>query len=241
MKNSLRAIIIDDERLARKELRNLLGSFSQIEVVDECENASEAIDKIQTIKPDLLFLDIQMPEKDGFELLEELSLVPKVIFVTAYDEYAIKAFEFHAFDYLLKPVAEERLRETVTKLLDEIPATQTDEEKVLTVNDRVFVKDGDKCWFVKLEDVSLFESEGNYVRVYFENNKPLILNSLNNLEKKLNNRIFFRANRKHIINLNVVVKIENWFNGGLMVTLKNDLKIEISRRQSSKLKEMMAL
>ena len=241
MKNKIRAIIIDDERLARKELKNLLASFKQIEVIEECENAMDAMEKIESLKPDLLFLDIQMPEKDGFELLEELSVVPKVVFITAYDEYAIKAFEFHAFDYLLKPVVEERLRETVQNLSDEIALNQPEDAKTLTVNDRVFVKDGDKCWFVKLEDVSLFESEGNYVRVYFEGNKPLILNSLNNLEKKLNNRIFFRANRKHIINLNVVVKIENWFNGGLMVTLDNDLKIEISRRQSSKLKEMMTL
>ena len=241
MKNKIRAIIIDDERLARKELKNLLASFKQIEVIEECENAMDAMEKIESLKPDLLFLDIQMPEKDGFELLEELSVVPKVVFITAYDEYAIKAFEFHAFDYLLKPVVEERLRETVQNLSDEIALNQPEDAKTLTVNDRVFVKDGDKCWFVKLEDVSLFESEGNYVRVYFEGNKPLILNSLNNLEKKLNNRIFFRANRKHIINLNVVVKIENWFNGGLMVTLDNDLKIEISRRQSSKLKEMMTI
>ncbi len=241
MKNKIKAIIIDDERLARKELRNLLTSFKQIEVIDECENAMEAMDKIESLKPDLLFLDIQMPEKDGFELLEELSVVPKVIFITAYDEYAIKAFEFHAFDYLLKPVAEDRLRETIQTLSEEFSTDSAEDEKTLTANDRVFVKDGDKCWFVRLEDVALFESEGNYVRVYFEGNKPLILNSLNNLEKKLNNRIFFRANRKHIINLNGVVKIENWFNGGLMVTLENDLKIEISRRQSSKLKEMMAL
>ena len=181
-----------------------------------------------------------MPGKDGFGVLEELIYVPLVIFVTAYDEYAIKAFEVNALDYLLKPIQPERLDEAITKLSAQLQNNETPENK-LTAKDQVFVKDGEKCWFVKLEDVPMFESEGNYVRVYFKGNKPLILKSLNNLANKLDEDVFFRANRKFIINLNWVEDVENWFNGGLMVKLKTGEKIEISRRQATKLKEMKSL
>jgi len=234
----MQAIIVDDERLARKELRNLLASFPEIEIIGECDNADDAITEIDKLKPDLVFLDIHMPCKDGFGVLEEVYHLPQIIFVTAYDEYAIKAFEINALDYLLKPIQPERLEEAIKKLDKEIVVSESDK---LGLNDLVFVKDGDKCWFVKLEDIPMFESEGNYVRVYFENHKPLILKSLNNLESKLDEKHFFRANRKLIINLNWIEKIENWFNGGLMVDLKNGKKVEISRRQTSKLKNMKSL
>lgn len=243
----MKAIIIEDERLARKELTNLLKEYQEIEIVGECQNADEGIQMIEELQPDLIFLDIQMPGKDGFAMLEELSFVPKVIFTTAYDEFALKAFEVSAVDYLLKPVETERLKDAVDKLLKEKPhenkenGTAVKKTGFLGPNDQVFVKDGDKCWFVKLKDVSLFQSEGNYVRIYFKNFKPLILKSLNNLEEKLDGQIFFRANRKYIINLEWVEKIENWFNGGLRVELKDGKFIEISRRQASKLKDMMSL
>ena len=235
----MQAIIVDDERLARKELRNLLTSFPHIKIIGECDNANDAITEIDKLKPDLIFLDIHMPCKDGFSVLEELYHVPQVIFVTAYDEYAIKAFEVNALDYLLKPIQPERLEEAIKKLAKEV--VNSKENDKLNLNDSVFVKDGDNCWFVKLKDVPMFESEGNYVRVYFENHKPLILKSLNNLETKLDEKYFFRANRKLIINLNWIDKIENWFNGGLMVDMKNGKKVEISRRQTSKLKNMKSL
>lgn len=236
----MKAIIVDDERLARKELRNLLTKFPEIEIIGECDSADTAIIEIEKLKPELVFLDIHMPGKDGFGVLEELYHMPQVIFVTAYDEYAIKAFEINALDYLLKPIQPERLEEAIKKL-DKEPLLPIDEKDKLGQQDLVFVKDGDKCWFVKLSDVPLFESEGNYVRVYFDNNKPLILKSLNNLANKLDENHFFRANRKFIVNLNWIDSIENWFNGGLMVKLKNGEQIEISRRQASKLKDMKSL
>lgn len=240
----MKAIIIDDERLARQELKNLLSSYSEIQVVGEANNAETAIESIKQLKPDVIFLDIQMPGKNGFELLEEISGVPEVVFVTAYDEYAIRAFEVNALDYLLKPVQSNRLAETVKKILNKEVSDKGEEREQtmpLNENDQVFVKDGEKCWFVKLADIRLFESEGNYVRVHFEKNRPLILRSLNNLDERLNNRTFFRASRKHIINLKWVESIENWFNGGLMVKLKGGEQVEISRRQAAKLKDMMSL
>jgi len=232
----IRTLIVDDERLARQELRNLLASHQQIEIIEEASNAIEAKDKIEEHRPDLVFLDIQMPGKNGFELLEELDYTPEVIFVTAYDEYALKAFEVSALDYILKPVEESRLVESLSRSIKEIEKRkkQANDEglefsnEVLSDSDQVFVKDGDRCWFVTLSDIRLFESEGNYVRVYFDDNKPLILRSLNNLDKRLDDKSFFRANRKHIINLKWIDKIETWFNGGLLVILKDGKKIEIT-------------
>lgn len=242
----IKCLIIDDERLARQELRRILENHKNIEILDECGDAEDAITKIEELKPDLIFLDIQMPGKTGFEVLEEIIYTPEVIFVTAYDEYAIKAFEVSALDYILKPVEENRFEESLKKVIQKIKEKRNDADANLPTEqlgetDQVFVKDGDKCWFVELGKIRLFESEGNYVRVYFDNNKPLILKSLNNLDKKLSDKLFFRANRKHIINLKWIDKIETWFNGGLLVILKDDKKIEISRRQAVKLKDRMSL
>jgi two-component system LytT family response regulator len=237
----MKAIIIDDERLARQELKNLLAVHKEIEVIAECNNAESAKEKIAELNPDVIFLDIQMPGKTGLELIEEVSVLPDVVFVTAYDEYAIKAFEVNAYDYLLKPVSPERLAETIKKLTLKESSERKENTTPLTENDRVFIKDGEKTWFVQLNNIRLFESEGNYVRVYFDNFRPLILRSLNSLEERLNEKSFFRASRKHIINLSWVESIETWFNGGLMVKLKGGQQIEISRRQAVKLKDMMSL
>ena len=236
----MKAIIVDDERLARNELRRLLADYPEVEIIEECNSAEAAIIAVDKLRPDVVFLDIHMPGKDGFGVLEELDYMPHVIFITAYDEYAIKAFEVNALDYLLKPVEVDRLKDAINKVKAELiePIEKSDK---LGVDDQVFVKDGDRCWFVNLSDVPMFESEGNYVRVYFDKNKPLILKSLNNLSNRLDEASFFRANRKFIINLNWVESIENWFNGGLMVKLKNGEKVEISRRQASKFKEMKSL
>ena len=239
----MKALIIDDERLARVELRRLLSPFKEINIIGEAINADDAISKINELNPDLIFLDIQMPGKNGFELLEELDSVPRVIFTTAYDEYALKAFEYNAMDYLLKPIEPKRLEETVKKIVEKNrkTITQDSENPILTETDQVFVKDGERCWFVKLESVRLFESEGNYVRLYFEENKPLILRTLNYLDERLDSRTFFRANRKHIINLKYIENIEPWMNGGLLVKLKGGVKIEVSRRQAIKFKDMLSL
>lgn len=240
----MKAIIVDDERLARQEIKNLLGPYKEIEIVAECSNAEAAQQAIREHKPDLMFLDIQMPGKNGFEMLEDIEQLPEVVFVTAYDDHAIRAFDVNALDYLLKPVQPERFSETMKKFISKERHENPDRKDLITVlneNDQVFVKDGERCWFVKLAEVRLLESEGNYVRVYFEKNRPLILRSLNYLDERLNNKAFFRASRKHIINLKWIESIENWFNGGLMVTIKGGEKVEISRRQAAKFKDMMSL
>jgi two-component system LytT family response regulator len=240
----IKAIIIDDERLARNELKKLLAEHSEILIIDEASNVDEGIEKIELSSPELIFLDIQMPGKTGFDLLAELEKSPKVIFTTAYDEFALKAFEVNALDYLLKPIDPKRLADAIQKLQAEIELERAslsgNQRGPLSEADQVFVKDGEKCWFVKLQDIRLFESVGNYAKVYFSSNKPLILKSLNALEERLDDRVFFRANRKHIINLHWIEKIEPYFNGGLLVELKGGEKIEISRRQTVKFKEMMS-
>jgi two-component system, LytTR family, response regulator len=245
---SFRTIIIDDERLARNELKKLLQDFGEIEVIDEAANVQEGIDKIEQHNPDLIFLDIQMPGKTGFDLLEELERAPKVIFTTAYDEFALKAFEVNALDYLLKPVEPRRLSDAIQKLhQEESREPSMNGSGVATRNgllgeeDQVFVKDGERCWFVKLNEIRLFESVGNYAKVFFGPNKPLILKSLNALEERIDEKVFFRANRKHIINMRWIEKIEPYFNGGLLLELKGGEKIEVSRRQTVKFKEMMSL
>jgi two-component system LytT family response regulator len=241
-----RAIIIDDERLARNELKKLLAEYPEIEVIDEAANVDEGIQKIESLNPDLIFLDIQMPGKTGFDLLRELNHTPEVIFTTAYDEYALRAFEVNALDYLLKPIEPKRLADAIHKLEEEDAAEETEtsgavNKSILSESDQVFVKDGERCWFVKLSEIRLFESVGNYAKVFFGPNKPLILKSLNALEERLDEKVFFRANRKHIVNLRMIEKVEPYFNGGLLLEIHGGDKIEVSRRQAVKFKEMMSL
>ena len=245
----MRTLIVDDERLARKELMSLLQKYPNIQILGECTNAEEAKTEIEKQHPDLVFLDIQMPGMDGFDLLEELDYIPRVIFVSAYDEYALKAFEVNALDYVLKPIDPDRLEAALNKVdqpesageSTDISRSQTENTGRLYEDDQIFLKDGDKCWFVTLKDVRMFESEGNYVRVYFKDKKPLILKSLNNLEERLDNKLFFRCNRKYIVNLKWVENVETWFNGGLQLELKDGSKVEVSRRQASKFKDLMSL
>lgn len=238
----MKALIVDDERLARKELIKLLEEHPSIEVAGEAMNADEAEKMIEELNPDLLFLDIQMPGRTGFQLLESLDSAPLVVFTTAYDEFALKAFEVNALDYLLKPITAERLSEAVHKIMDkEKSKSGRSRDKKLDLEDQVFVKDGERCWFVSLANIRLFESDGNYIKVYFDANRPMIHKSLNALDEKLDERSFFRASRKHIINLSWVEGIEPWFNGGLMVKLRGGDKVEVSRRQAAKFKDMMSL
>ena len=245
----MRAIIVDDERLARNELKRLLENFPSIEVVGEAANTEEASQLIEELQPDVAFLDIQMPGKTGFEWLEEWDgFLPEIIFTTAFDEYALKAVEVNALDYVLKPIELARLSESIQKLESRFQRPASTEKSVtanhvLGGNDQIFVKDGEKCWFVRLDRVRLCESMGNYVRLFFDDQKPLVLKSLNSLEERLDPKLFFRCNRKHIVNLNFIEKIEPWFSGGLQVTLKGDKaeKIEISRRQSIRFKELLSL
>ncbi len=231
----MKALLIDDERLARTELRRLLEKHPDIEIAGEARNAEEALDQIGRLEPELLFLDIQMPGCNGFELLEKLERVPLVIFTTAYDEYALKAFEVNALDYLLKPVAPDRLAAALARISGAKPRPAVGGDQ------RIFVKDGERCWFVALKDIVLLESEGNYTRLFFGANRPLVLRSLNYLEERLDPALFFRASRKHILNLKFIDGIDAWANGGFLVRLKGGFQVEMSRRQAQKFKEVMSL
>lgn len=235
-------ILVDDERLAREGLKSLLKDMPDIQIVAEAENVDEALDLIEKLKPQLVFLDIQMPEKNGFELLEELIETPAIIFTTAYDEYALKAFEVNALDYLLKPIEKERLQEAVAKAKRQIEELKLDRLRAkLMPHDKVFLRDGEKCWYIKLEDIRLIESAGNYAKIHFDKYQPLIHRTLNSLDERLSDELFFRANRQQIINLNYLEKIEPFFNSGFLFYMKDGSKIEVSRRQAVKFKELRSL
>jgi len=236
----MKALVVDDSRLARNELKRLLKDFDHVQVVGEAANAMEAIEKIDSEKPDLVFLDIQMPGKNGFELLEELEVTPDVIFTTAYDEYAIKAFEYNALDYLLKPVQKDRLAGAINKVLEKKEKLEESEGDRMGIDDQVFVKDGDRCWFVQLSTVRLFEVDGNYTKIYFEDQRPMIPRTLNYLESRLDPKTFFRANRQQIINLKWVERIEPWFSGSIKIYMKGGHEVDVSRRQTQRFKELMS-
>ncbi len=235
----MKALIIDDTRLARQELQFLLEKRSDIEILGEAENVDEALEKISELNPELLLLDIQMPGKDGFELLETLDEVPHVIFTTAYSEFAMKAFEYNALDYLKKPITEERLDKALERVKISHEEKNSD-KKVLGESSQVFVKDGDKCWFVNLKEVRVFEIWDNYTRIYFKDQKPMIPKTLQYMESRLDPEVFFRANRQQIINLKWVDKIEPWFSGTIRLYLKDGTEVEVSRRQTSRFKELMS-
>ena len=228
----MKAIIIDDERLARAELRRLLAAHSEIEIAGEACNGDEALTLIAQTSPDLLLLDVQMPGLTGFDVLERLDEIPQVIFTTAYDAYAIKAFEVNALDYLMKPIAPARLAAALAKVRPRSGPTRLE---------RVFVRDGDRCWIVALPDIFLLESEGNYTRVHFNGHHPLIRRSLNALEAQLDPAMFFRANRQEILNLKWIDKVDLGVAGGLSVTLRGGRSVEMSRRQSGRLREILSL
>ncbi|QDA59056.1 LytR/AlgR family response regulator transcription factor [Hymenobacter jejuensis] len=240
----MNALLIDDSRLARTELRHLLQAFPDVTVVGEAKNAAEARAQIQALRPDLLFLDIQMPGGSGFDLLESLDVAPQVIFTTAYDEYALRAFEVSALDYLLKPVQENRLAAALEKARNQTAMPATPDEAAappLSAQDQVFVKDGERCWFVRLADIKLFEINGSYTQIYFEEHRPLIPRTLQHLETRLDPKVFFRANRQQIINLKWIDTIEPWFSNTLKIKLKQGPEVEVSRKQSVLFREMMSL
>ena len=245
----MNALLIDDERLARNELRRLLAAFPDITIVGEAANAKQAREQLAALAPELLFLDVQMPGESGMELLESIEApVPEVIFTTAYDEFAVKAFELNARDYLLKPVDPARLAAALEKLraktggtAGEPVAAKAAPRDRLAADDKVFVREGDRCWFVEVKSIRLLESEGNYTRVHFDTAQPQLFRSLNAMEERLDVKYFFRANRRQIINLAWIDKIEPWFSGGLLVHLKGGAKIELSRRQAQEFREKMSL
>ena len=227
----MKAMIVDDEPLARRELRRLLADFPEIEIVGEAANAAETVAGVESWSPELLFLDIQMPGESGFDVLARLEHVPRVIFTTAYDHHAVRAFEVNALDYLLKPIEPERLAAAIAKAHvagTESPAPSRPEATI----ERLFVRDGPRCWFVPLREVCLMMSEGNYVRLYWGKSRPLLARPLSSLEQRLDPGHFFRANRRQIINFDFIEAVEPGVGGQLHVQLRGGPEVEISRRQA---------
>jgi two-component system LytT family response regulator len=228
----VKALIVDDERLARQELKRLLASHPEVQVAGEARTGEEALAFIRRHAPDVLFLDIHMPGMSAFDLLEKLDDVPQLIFTTAYDTYALKAFDAGALDYLVKPVAPNRLAAALAKLRPPAPPSRLNQ---------VFVKENERCWLVQVAEIYLLESEGNYTRLYFGKERPLILRSLSALEQRLDPALFFRAGRKHIVNLKWIESVEPNIAGSLLVKLKSGAQIEMSRRQFIRLREALSL
>jgi two-component system LytT family response regulator len=231
----IKVILIDDERLARAELNRALINYPDLEVIAEAGNAEEAAELIEKHRPELIFLDIQMPGKSGFDLLEMLDQVPEVVFVTAFDQYAVKAFEANALDYLVKPVRDERFAKVIEKIRSKLNSAPLAAERQL------FVKDGNKCHFIALADVFLVESMDNYARIYFKDQTTYLKRSLNQLEESLDAGMFFRINRSQIINLNFIQQVHKLPKGKLNITLKAGLLLEVSDRQSVKFKTLNRL
>ncbi len=245
----MKALLIDDERLARTELRRLLAKHSEIEIVGEAANVTEALKLIAATGPDLLFLDISMPGRNGFELLEALPPPhPRVIFTTAHDTFAIRAFEVNALDYLLKPIHPKRLATALDRL-------RTDDEKypgppasppggasaVFGSDGRVFVREGERCWLVPLKSLRLIAAEGKYTRLHFDQQKPMLFRTLTAMEERLPAELFLRANRSQIVNVHWIETIEPWFSGTLRVRLRGGEEVELSRRQSQALRDRLGL
>ncbi|WP_373991172.1 LytR/AlgR family response regulator transcription factor [Duganella sp. BuS-21] len=233
----MRALLIDDERLARAELRRLLAAHPEVEIVGEAVNAADGLQQIAALKPDLIFLDVQMPGGSGFDMLAALEDAPEVIFTTAFDQYALQAFEVNALDYLQKPIQAVRMAAALQRCAVRHRATTAAPS---TAARKLFIKDGERCWFVALQDVRLFESDGNYTRVYFGDQQPLMLRSLNQLEEKLDPQSFFRASRRHIVNMEHVERVAPNDAGGLDLTLR-DQAVEVSRRRAPQFKALTSL
>jgi len=229
-------IVIDDERSSREELKGMLKNYSDFEVIGEAGNADEAKEQIEAKHPDLLLLDIQMPEKTGFELLESLDCAPAVLFTTAWNQYAVQAFEINALDYLVKPIREERFAKAIEKVRSNINPKLA--EAQAPADRQIFIKDGEQCYFIKLGEIYLIESLDNYSRLYFREKKLVLKRSLRQWEQLLDADIFFRISRTQIINTNHIQQIHNAPGGRLNISLKTGQLLEVSGRQSIKFKNL---
>lgn len=236
-----RTLIIDDERLAREEVRRALEHYPEFTIIGEANNVEVAKILVEKEQPDLIFLDIHMPGKSGFDLLEELGTVPEVVFTTAYNQYAVQAFEVNALDYLVKPLREERFAKTIEKVKLEFKKQEEEQKVPLASHQKIFIKDGEKVYFIALAEVSLIESMDNYARLYFGDEKPMIKRSLNQLEKRLDPAIFFRANRSQIINTEYIKEIQPYFNNKLRLVLTTGEIVDLSSRQSVSFKKRNSL
>jgi two-component system, LytTR family, response regulator len=233
-------MIVDDSRLARKELANLLNEQSTHNVIAEAADVESALILLNQLKPDLLLLDIHLPDGSGFDLLEQSDFAPRVIFTTAYEQHALRAFEVNALDYLLKPITAERLFQAIEKYKDD-ESSSVSTTISRSANEHLFIRDGERCHFVKFHEIRLLEVDGNYVRLFFRNTKAMLNKSLNYVEDKLDQQIFFRANRQQIINLNFIANIEPWIGDGLLIHMEDGTKVEASRRQARDLKQRLEL
>ena len=236
-------IIVDDSRLARKELCGLLTEHPDCVIAGEAGDVQSAVALINELQPELLLLDIHLPDGSGFDLLEQCDYTPKVIFTTAYEQHALRAFEVNALDYLLKPVTQERLASALDKIAQREFAPKNRTESTPAPNqhspEHVFIREGERCHFVKFRDISRIAVEGNYVRVFFHTQSALLPRSLNYVEARLDTNIFFRANRQDIINLNLIDRIEPWIGDGLMIVMQDKTEVISSRRQARELKYRM--
>jgi|HubBroStandDraft_1064217.scaffolds.fasta_scaffold00050_31 two-component system LytT family response regulator len=232
----MKTLIVDDEPLARRELRRLLAAHPSIQIVGEAGDIAEAQERIESLAPGVVFLDIQMPGGTGFDLLAKLERIPRIIFTSAYDSYAVKAFDVNALDYLLKPIEPERLAAALDRLRA-IPIAGRPESHRDSPLEQLFVRDGPRCWFIPLRDVSVFSAEGSYVRMQWGDERPLLARSLAALESKLDPQRFFRANRQQIINLEFIRGVDLGVGGRLHVQLNDGREIEISRRQARQFRE----
>lgn len=248
----MKTLLIDDERLAREELRGLLAAFPEVEIVGEAANVTEALKLVPRLRPDLLFLDIEMPGRTGFDFLAALPPPhPQLIFVTAFDAFALRAFEVNALDYLMKPVHPQRLAAAVAKvrarLLPAIPAdapalpAAEEPTAPLREDDSVFVREGDRCWFVPVRSLRLLEADGNHTRLYFGEDRPLLYRTLAAMEARLPASLFLRANRAQLVNLTFIEKVEPWFSGSIKVRLRGGPEVEFSRRQAQLFRDRTSL
>lgn len=243
----MKAVVVEDSRLAREGLVRMLGVFPEIEVVGQAEHPDSALTLIKETRPDVIFLDIHMPGASGFDLLAALDYLPRIVFTTAYSEYAIRSFDYNTVDYLLKPISHERLETAVRKLAAAAEREETGEEEAsqaprapLDIGSKIFVKDGERCHLVSLSSISYIESCKNYVRIYFGKDRAYVKKSLNSVEERLPRTHFFRANRQCIINLQEISSIEESISLGYDVTMNDGRQIEISRRNAMELKELLS-
>ncbi len=246
----IKAIIADDESLARNVIKKYLSAFPQIKIIAECENGLIALNKINELKPDLIFLDIQMPELDGLSLLNELPQLPLIIFTTAFNQYAIKAFEINAVDYLLKPFDKDRFAQAIQKVIEQksspahiqkqIKDLQNSLDEVLKADkkftSRILIKGKDGYSFLNVQDIIWFEAYSDYVKIHIKEKFFLKNISLNELETKLNPEIFIRIHRSTIVNIAYIKEMKPYFNGEYYIYLTNGEKLKLSRSYKDKLK-----
>ncbi|WP_457418027.1 LytR/AlgR family response regulator transcription factor [Roseateles sp. P5_E7] len=241
----MKIYIVEDSRLARQELRTLLAAIPDADIVGEAAELAPAREAIETLRPELLLLDVELPGATGFDLLDQLEHMPLVVFTTAYDQHALAAFERNALDYLLKPIDADRLAAALTKARERLrptPVTASASASALKgADDMVFLRDGERCWFVRLGDIAGFEACGNYAQAWFDGQRPLLARTLTSLEERLDPQLFFRASRSHLINLRWIQGIAPWSNDGYRVTLKDGHQVEVSRRQAKLLREKLEL